>query len=454
MPLHANIMIADDDGSRAEEISAQLRHDGNACTVVAGASEAVKLVETQEFDVLIVKLAMSGGKGAEVIGAASGSRIAPQIIAISDNSSPVEAVRAMQLGAFSYLQTPINMLELKAMVERAAERTALEKDNVALRAELEHQYGFGTMIGSSPQMQRVYEMIRQIAPTSVTVLIHGATGTGKEIVAKTIHYNSMRSRNRFVPLNCAGLVETILESELFGHEKGSFTGATAQRIGLFEYSDHGTIFLDEIGDMPISSQVKLLRVLESGEITRVGSNQIIPIDVRVIAATNQDLAEMVENGEFRRDLYYRLNVVSIKIPPLREREGDIALLTENFIGEFSELHSRRVTGLSPEARRILYRYPWPGNVRELRNCVEHMVVVTVDDVLGDDDIPDYIMATIGMPDQLAPASSMAGLPLGDIEKDHIRRTLELVDGNREKAAQMLGIGERTLYRKIEKYGLK
>lgn len=454
MSLHSNILIVDDDTDYAETMATQLHEAGHACTVALTAEDAVHLLRTQSFDVLVLDYAIEGGGGRDVMVAARAAKEPPQIIAVTSDSNPMEAVQVMQLGALTYLQKPLVMMELHNVVGRAAERAALEHDRATLLAELECRFEFGNMIGSSPQMQRVFEMIRHIARTDATVLIQGETGTGKELVARTLHYNSSRAGNRFVPLNCAGLAETILESELFGHEKGSFTGATAQRIGMFEYATNGTIFLDEIGDMPLTSQVKLLRVLEHNEITRVGSNQPIKIDVRVVAATNQELARLVEEGEFRRDLYYRLNVVSINLPNLSEREGDIALLTDRFVREFSESHKRPLVGLSPEARRVLYRYTWPGNVRELRNCIEHMIVVTRDPELGMDDLPDYILDSIGMAKRLAPASSVAGLPLDEVEKDHIRRTLEMVEGNREKAAQLLGIGERTLYRKIEKYGLK
>jgi two-component system response regulator HydG len=286
------------------------------------------------------------------------------------------------------------------------------------------------------------------------VLIQGETGTGKELVARAIHYSSDRRHNRFVPLNCAGLVETILESELFGHEKGSFTGAVSSRVGLFEYASQGTLFLDEIGDMPISSQTKVLRALEYGETVRVGSNEPVHVDVRLIATTNQNLHEKIREGTFRRDLFYRLNVVTLALPPLRDRQGDIPLLTDRFVREFSELHGKPVYSMSPAVRKLLLRYQWPGNVRELRNCIEHMLVATTDDILGEDDLPEYMLAeTEGMEELAAPAY-MAGQPLDEVEKLHIARTLELVDGNREKAAELLGIGERTLYRKIEKYGLR
>jgi two-component system response regulator HydG len=454
MSVHANILIADDDKEATEDLAKRLQREGHACTAVTDVDTALNLLETESFDVLVVSAGLEERRGMEILDTAAELNPAPQIVAITGRPSAAEAVQAMQHGALSYLQKPVSPAEVVALVAQATEKAALAEDNRQLRRQLAERYGFANMIGTSARMLRVFDMITKIAPTSATVLIQGETGTGKELAARAIHYLSPRRSGRFVPLNCAGLVETILESELFGHEKGAFTGATSQRIGLFEYANHGTVFLDEIGDMPVSSQVKLLRVLEHGEVTRVGSNEPVKIDVRLVAATNQDLLRLVEEGSFRRDLFYRLNVVSVGLPPLREREGDIALLANHFVQEFSEAHDRHVSGLSVEARRLLFRYSWPGNVRELRNCIEHMVVVTTDDILGEDDLPDYMMASLGRMQALPPAVPGAGMPLEEVEKEHIRRTLELVEGNREKAAELLGIGERTLYRKIEKYDLK
>jgi two-component system response regulator HydG len=273
-------------------------------------------------------------------------------------------------------------------------------------------------------------------------------------VARAIHYNSARRHNRFVPLNCAGLVETILESELFGHEKGAFTGAVSSRVGRFEYANHGTLFLDEIGDMPVSTQTKLLRVLEHGEIVRVGSNEPIHVDVRLIAATHQDLRQKMQEDSFREDLFYRLHVVTINMPPLRERQGDIPLLINSFIEEFRELSDKQIYGLTQGARNILLRYGWPGNVRELRNCIQHMVVATTDGVLGEDDLPEYLLQQGGQPTREPTLASLAGQPVEEVEKLHIANTLKLVEGNRERAADLLGIGERTLYRKLQKYDLR
>jgi len=451
---HVNILVAVPNPQLAENIVRPLRESGHACTTVEAPAQGVEEASSGRYDVVIAALKPADGSGLDVLRAARRADPECQVIVITERSNPAEAVAAMRQGALYYLQTPVNPVELCAVVDRAAERVALGRDRSVMQQELAARYGFDNIIGNSRPMQRVFQKIQQIARTNATVLIQGETGTGKELVARAIHYNSERRHNRFVPLNCAGLVETILESELFGHEKGSFTGAVRARVGLFEYANHGTVFLDEIGDMPVGSQTKLLRVLEHGEIVRVGSNEPIHVDVRLIAATNRDLRAMMKEGSFRQDLFYRLNVVSINLPPLRERHGDIALLVDNFVREFAELYGKPIQGPSPAVRKALFRYDWPGNVRELRNCIEHMVVATTDELLGEDDLPEYMLEHAGGFQEQMTLAAMAGQPLEKLEREHIAQTLELVDGNREKAAELLGIGERTLYRKIEKYGLR
>ena len=455
MDEHVNILICHEDGPVLEAIESTLSDAGHACTSVADCDEAAHEARSGRYDVVIAALQMGeGGDGMEVLKAARETDPDCQVIVTTPRSDVPTAVRAMKQGALYYLQTPINPGELNAMVERAAEHVMLAREHADLRREQAERYGFQNIVGNSRPMQKVFRKIRQIARTSATVLIQGETGTGKELVARAIHYDSDRRHNRFVPLNCAGLVETILESELFGHEKGAFTGAASARVGLFEYANHGTLFLDEIGDMAVPSQTKLLRVLERGEIVRVGSNEPIHVDVRLIAATHQDLRQKMLDGTFRDDLFYRLNVMPIRLPPLRERQSDIPLLVSKFTDEFAELCDKPVRGLSQEAQKALFRHDWPGNVRELRNCIQHMVVSTTDDILGLDDLPEFMLEESGHLDEEPSLSSLAGQPLEEVERLHIMRTLELVDGNRERAAELLGIGERTLYRKIEKYDLR
>jgi two-component system response regulator HydG len=308
-------------------------------------------------------------------------------------------------------------------------------------------------------MKAVYDQIEKVANSTATVLIRGESGTGKELVARALHQNSRRKSKPFVPLNISAIPESILESELFGHEPGAFTGALGKRIGKFEYANGGTLFLDEVGEMPVDTQIKLLRVLEDRKISRLGANEEIEVNVRLVAATNADLKELIANKRFRNDLYHRLNVVSIYLPPLRERRGDIPLLLDHFCKQFSEQEGKEIQGISRAARQAMMIYEWPGNIRELRNTVERMFVLDMDGLLDVDDLPDEIaaLATEEGDDPLTAAGSGAdvliGRPLKDVEKYYIQRILELTEGNREEAAQSLGIGERTLYRKIKEYGL-
>lgn len=454
MQDHVNVLVTDSDAAEVEAIGDTVRSLGHACTPATDPAEALQQARSGAFEVVITNLRMGEDGGESVLHAARAANPHTQVIVVAEAENVVDAVAAMAQGASTYLQKPINRTELSVVMDRAAEYVSLQRDRESLHSQVVDRYRLESIVGNSPPMLKVFQRIQQAAATDATVLIQGETGTGKELVALAIHYNSRRRNNRFVPLNCAGLVETILESELFGHEKGAYTGATSSRVGMFEYADHGTLFLDEVGDMPLSSQVKLLRVLELGEVVRVGSNEPIHVDVRLVAATHQDLQQRVGESAFRRDLFYRLNVVTMSLPPLRERRSDIVLLADHFLRQLTERHGKSVHGMSPGVKKLLFRYEWPGNVRELRNCLEHMVVVTTDSELAEDDLPEYLSAArAAVPAADSPLDSLAGQPLEDIEKRHIASTLTLVDGNREKAAELLGIGERTLYRKIQKYGL-
>jgi two-component system, NtrC family, response regulator HydG len=349
--------------------------------------------------------------------------------------------------------------QLRAVVENAARSQYLRRANAELHRRLDERFGFEGVIGNSPQMNDVITKLQRIAPTDATVLIQGDTGTGKELVAKAIHQNSPRKKRPFVALNCAALSEHILESELFGHIRGAFTDASADRQGKFEYADGGTLFLDEVGDMPIPTQIKLLRVLESHEITRVGSNEPTKVNVRILSATNRDLAKAIADGTFREDLYHRLKVVTINLPRLADRREDIPLLVDYFVKEHSKRHQKTIRGISTAARRRLLAFDWPGNVRQLRNVIESMVVVDIDEVLDLDDLPDELAPSVGETATTAAAGSdglhqLVGKSMADIERLFIEETLKITAGNREEAATMLGIGERTLYRKIKEYGLQ
>jgi two-component system response regulator HydG len=365
----------------------------------------------------------------------------------------------MQHGAYTYLSKPLDINELRGAVQKATTKVRLIRRNAELNRRLDEKFGFEGVVGTSPQMHRVIETLRAVAPTDSTVLIQGESGTGKELVARALHQNSPRKNKPFVPLNISALPGSILESELFGHEQGAFTGAIGRRIGKFEYAIGGTLFLDEVGEMPMQTQIKLLRVLEDRKITRVGSNDEHDVNVRLVAATNADLQAMVDKKLFRSDLYYRLKVVSIYLPPLRERRQDITLLMEHFRKELCARTGKEVLGFSKAARQALVSYDWPGNIRELKNAIERMIVLDSDTQLDVDDLPDEIAVLARRDGEqtgivASPGSdSLIGRSLIDVEKYYIQRALELTEGKREEAAQLLGIGERTLYRKIKEYGL-
>jgi two-component system response regulator HydG len=378
-----------------------------------------------------------------------------EVILVTGHGTIPSAVSAMQQGAFNYLLKPLDLSQLRAVAEKASSSLRLRRQNAELNRRLDEKFGFEGVIGNSRQMHDVIDRLKRIAPTDATVLIQGATGTGKELVAQAIHQNSPRKNKAFVALNCAALSENILESELFGHIRGAFTDASTDRVGKFEYADGGTLFLDEVGDMPIATQIKLLRVLESGEITRVGSNTPIQVNVRILSATNRNLEDSIAAGTFRSDLYHRLKVVTINLPRLAERGQDIPLLIDYFMKQFAKRHHKKVDSVSAAARRRLMAYDWPGNVRQLRNVVESMVVVDFDGVLDLDDLPAELAVPSEVADdgQAATLASLVGKPLSELERLLIVETLEQTGGNREAAAEMLGIGQRTLYRKIKEYNL-
>jgi DNA-binding NtrC family response regulator len=351
-----------------------------------------------------------------------------------------QAVAAMKEGAFDFITKPVDLDQLELRIEKALNACRLESQVEDLKAQLDEKYGMNGMVGNSPAMQNVFRMIRQAAPTDATVLIQGPSGTGKELVARAIHNLSQRSKGPFVAVEFAAISPNLLESEMFGHEKGAFTGALSRRIGRFEAADHGTIFLDEISEMPLELQVKLLRVLQEREFQRVGSNETVKADIRIVAATNRDLAAYVKEGKFREDLYYRLNVIDMRLPALKDRAGDVPLLVNRYLKEFG---GRSVT---PEAMRMLESYPWPGNVRELRNAVERMCVLSPTGDIDVGDIPSEMRR------DTAKHFAMGGT-LEETEKAKILAVLEEVGGNRTKAAEKLGISRRTIYRKLEEYGL-
>jgi two-component system response regulator HydG len=455
------VLIVDDDESHAEAVADSLeRLNRYECTVASTGAKGAALIESDSFDIVITDLRMGDIDGLAILRKTKEELPDAEVILLTGHGSINSAVTAMQHGAYTYLTKPLDIHELRAAVEKASERLRLIRQTAELNRRLDEKFGFEGVIGSSPQMHRIVSLLQQIAPTDSTVLIQGENGTGKELVARAVHQNSRRKSKPFVPLNISALSESILESELFGHEKGSFTGAERRRVGQFEYANGGTLFLDEVGEMPMNTQIKLLRVLEDGQITRVGANEPVKVNVRMVAATNADLKEMVAKGSFRKDLFYRLNVVNIVLPPLRERRIDIPLLLDHFLKEMVARHGKPISGFSKAAQGALIAYDWPGNIRQLRNTVERAVVVDLDGLLDVDDLSEDI--PLLHPDRVEAgwvsaggfgSDGLIGKPLDDVEKFYIQKMLELTEGNREEAAHKLGIGARTLYRKIKAWGL-
>jgi two-component system response regulator HydG len=454
MDPQIRVLVVDDDEPHAEAVAESLERVGYECTVATSGRMGIKLIEEQDFDIVLTDLLMGDVGGMEVLAKARRELPDAEVVILTGHESIKTAVSALQAGAATYLAKPLDINELRVVVDKQSQAQRLVRSNIELQKQLNERFGFEGVVGNSPSMHTVVQRLRQIAPTSASVLITGESGTGKELVAKAIHNNSPRRYKPFVPLNCAALSENILESELFGHVKGAFTGADRERKGWFEHANGGTLFLDEVGDIPLSTQVKLLRVLESGEIVRVGSNEPLKVNVRLVSATNRDLADAIQTGGVRQDLYHRLKVVSVKLPPLRSRREDIPLLIDFFLKEFSKAHEKTVTSISPAARKALMAYGWPGNVRELKNTIESMVVIDYDGVLDVDDLPEDIQATTpAAVETEAGMSHLVGRSLDEIEKYYIAETLKMTEGNREEAAKLLGIGERTLYRKIKEYGI-
>jgi len=451
----ADVLIVDNDQSHAETVAESLDRVGFRCRVAASGREGARLIEESSFDAIITDLKMDGIDGLGILERAKECQADTEVILMTGHGTVASAVEAMRCGAFNYLLKPLDIAQLRASTEKAVESTRLKRANLELKRRLDDRFGFEGVVGDSAQMRDVIERLRRIAPTNASVLIQGETGTGKELVAQAIHQNSPRKNKPFVALNCAALSENILESELFGHVKGAFTDASADRVGKFEYAHGGTMFLDEVGDMPLPTQIKLLRVLENGEITRVGSNAPIKVNVRILSATNRNLEESIEAGTFRSDLYHRLKVVTIRLPTLHERSQDIPILIDYFMRQFSAQHNKQIKGMTTAARRKLLAFDWPGNVRQLRNVVESMVVVDYDGLLDLDDLPEEFCASPEPAGETSSASltALVGRPLDEIEKLFIAETLRLTAGNREEAAKMLDMGERTLYRKIKEYGL-
>ncbi len=442
--MKPTVLIVDDEKNTRDGLERALRRKYEVLTAESGA-RALDILSETSVDVMLSDLRMPGIDGITLLQRARA--VSPQLISIllTAYGNIETAVEAMRHGAADFLAKPVNLDRLDLLLERVLKTRSMETENRQLRAQLDDKFGFENIVGRSAAMQEVFDTVRQVAASRATVLIQGESGTGKELIAKAIHQLSPREQGPFVPVHCAALSSTLLESELFGHEKGSFTGAAERHKGRFELADGGSLFLDEIGEVDANVQVKILRALEERRFERVGGQESIEVDTRLIAASNRDLKQMVADGAFREDLFYRLYVVVITLPPLRERKGDILLLLKHFLDDFARENGREVTGFSPEALDLLGAYSWPGNVRELRNVVEQTVVLSRGQRIGVRDLPVHIRETgVG-------AATNSG-KLEEVEKQAILQTLKETGGNRTRAAERLGISRRTLHRKIAEYG--
>lgn len=472
-PREYSVLIVDNDKAHARAMTESLERVGYRCTVATSGPEGVQQIERGHFHVVVTDLVMNDADGMQVLQKAKKVLPECEVILVTGHATVPTAVEAMQEGAFNFLEKPITPNRLRAVTAKAIEAVQLRQTNTELRQRLDETFGFEGIIFASPKMKDVIERIKRIAPTDATVLITGESGTGKEMIAQAIHQNSPRKGKRLKALNVRAVSEQLVESELFGHVKGAFTDASSDRIGAFEYTDGGSLFLDEVGDMPMSTQIKLLRVLEEHRITRVGDNKSIKVNVRLISATNRPLQKLVDEGTFRNDLYYRLNIVTVHLPPLRERREDVVPLMDHFRKMFLKRHGKPASHFAPAVAKRFFEYDWPGNIRQLRNFVETMVVLDTDGVLDINDLPpelsqaedlsytpsnastsantttSIVLGPGGLPS--IESSGLIGKTMDEIERWAIEETLKLTGNNREEAAKRLAIGARTLYRKLKAY---
>ncbi len=456
------VLVVDNEAAHARAMSESLEKVGFRCEIATRGPDASKLIDRETYDIIVTDMVMNDVDGMQILAQARQRLPDCEVVMVTGHATVPVAVEAMQKGAFNFLEKPITPVRLRAIVEKAAEAVGLRRTNTELRQRLDERFGFEGIIYTSDAMQKVIDRLRRIAATDATVLVTGESGTGKEMIAQAIHQNSPRRAKRIVALNTRAVSENLVESELFGHIKGSFTDAVSDRVGAFEYANGGTLFLDEVGDMPMSTQIKLLRVLEEHQITRVGDNKPIKVNVRLISATNRPLEAMVADGSFRNDLYFRLKVVTVELPPLRARRDDVIPLMDHFRKMFLRRYEKPAAHFSPAVTKRFFHYDWPGNIRQLRNFVETMVVLDTDNVLSEEDLPPELVdpADADLPrgdgasmPLLIDASQdgLIGQPLAAIEKWAIEETLRLTGGNREEAAKVLGIGARTLYRRLDQY---
>jgi len=447
-------MVVDDERDHADGIVEALGKLPVKALGVYTGENAVELLRNQRVDVVVTDLKLEGKvDGLDVLRQAKQNSNSTEVILITAYATIENCKEAIRQGAFDYLVKPLDIDQLRTLVERAARKAARAHGGQASMQAGHDSFLFEGIKGASAAMQGIFEVARRVAPTNISVLIEGPSGTGKELLARAIHNNSLRRDKVFTPVNCAGLTETLLESELFGHVKGAFTGANMDRKGLFQIADEGTLFLDEIGDMPLTMQAKLLRVIEDGVVVPVGSNKPTVVDVRIISATNQNLRKLIEQNKFREDLYFRIRGVDISLPALREKAEDIPILAEHFLQEAAEETGSKVTGITDAAMRVLCSYEWPGNIRQLKNVIRTMVVMCDRDKIDIHDLPPEIAQRRQLTGATEPAPGLGSISLNELERKAIVDTLARTEGNREKAAKILGIGERTLYRKIREYNI-
>ncbi len=449
--MKRRIVIADDEKNTREGLKWAIEGKGVEVALAADGQEALDILATRDVDLVIADLKMPKVDGMELLHRIKEDYAGTEVIVLTGHGTVESAVEAMKIGAYDYVMKPVNLDELNLLVERALMLRSMKEENLELHRKLDERYGLDKIIGRSQAMMKVFRRIKQVAPSKATVLIQGESGTGKELIASAIHYNSPRKNKPFIKINCGALSPTLLESELFGHEKGAFTDAYKQKQGRFELANEGTIFLDEVSETTHEFQVKLLRVLQEQEFERVGGTRTIKVDVRVITATNKNLEECVKEGRFREDLFYRLNVIQINVAPLRERTEDIPLLVDVILKEFCQEYGKEMLEVSPKVMSIFQQYHWPGNVRQLRNVIEGMVVMAISREITPKSLPEEIRREV---DRGRFLKIKTGSTLKDAERELIKATLLDVNGNKAKAARMLGLGRKTLYRKLQEYRIE
>jgi two-component system, NtrC family, response regulator PilR len=453
------ILVADDELSMREFLTILLSKSGHEVVCVDSGEAALKTVDSAPyFDIVLSDLKMGGISGLDVLREVQSLSPGTQIVIMTAYATTETAIQAMKAGAYDYITKPFKVDAVRVVIDKALEKSELVKENFRLKRQIQEQSRFESIVGRSPAMRRVFEMISRVASTRATILVSGESGTGKELAARAIHTRSDLSKGPFVPINCGAIPEHLIESELFGHLKGSFTGAMRDKEGLFQAAKAGTLFLDEIGELPLNMQVKLLRVLQEKRVKRVGSVREEPVDCRIVAASNRQLLEMVEAGQFREDLYYRLNVIQIELPPLRERREDVKLLMQHFIEKYAKEYGKRVDGVTDEAMKILLDYPYPGNIRELENIVERMVTLETSEWLGTDGLPYHMMQTqsfnaladdMDIPEEGLELETM----VERLERNLLRKALRRTGGIRKQAADLLGISFRSIRYRLDKYDL-